>query len=123
RERTRVVVHNSHTSNSLEPDSAAPVTGSAAITLLPEDVADSTRLATRLREAVAMAALTDNRPYGLPAPPAGGYPAVEVSDPALAGDLGAALEDLRARMETEVARHPDVRISSAEFFATRGRHA
>ncbi|HEY7091539.1 MAG TPA: metallopeptidase TldD-related protein [Ktedonobacterales bacterium] len=122
-ERTRIAIHNSHASHNPEPENTEPVAGSAAITLLPEEVADSTRLATRLREAVAMAALTDNRPYDLPAPPAGGYPAVEVSDPALAGDLGAVLDDLRSRMETEVARHPDVRISSAEFFATRGQHA
>ncbi len=127
-ERTRVVVHNSHDSHDShaphnpEPDSAESAAGSAAITLLPEEIADSTRLATRLREAVAMAALTDNRPYNLPAPPAGGYPSVAVSNPALTGDLGAVLDDLRSRMETEVARHPDVRISSAEFFATRGQH-
>lgn len=121
-ERTRVVAHNRHAAHSPEAESADSVSGSAAITLLPEDIADSTRLATRLREAVAIAALTDNRPYDLPAP-AGSSSAVEVDDPALAGDLGAVLDDLRARMETEVARHPDVRISSVEFFATRGQHA
>ena len=112
-ERTRAVVHNSHAPHNPEPESAESAAGSAAITLLPEEIADSTRLATRLREAVAMAALTDNRPYEQPAPSAAGYPAVEVSDPALTGDLGAVLDDLRTRMETEVARHPDVRISSA----------
>ncbi len=122
-ERTRVVVHNTHAPHSPEGDSAEPMHGSAAITLLPDESADPTRLADRLREAVAMATLTDNRSYDLPAAPAGSYPAVEVSDPALAGDLGAVLDDLRSRMETEVARHPDVRISSAEFFATRSQHA
>jgi predicted Zn-dependent protease len=122
-ERTRVIAHNTHAPHDGQVENDEPVRGSAAITLLPEESADPTRLATRLQEAVAMAALTDNRPYDLPAPPSSGYPAVEVSDPALAGDLGAVLDDLRSRMETEVARHPDVRISSAEFFATRGQHA
>jgi PmbA protein len=122
-ERTRVVAHNTHPAHNEQGERAEPLRGSAAITLLPEESADPARLATRLREAVAMAALTDNRPYDLPAPPSAGYPAVEISDPALAGDPGALLDDLRSRMEAEVARHPDVRISSAEFFATRGQHA
>jgi predicted Zn-dependent protease len=122
-ERTRVVAHNTHPSHDEQGERAEPMRGSAAITLLPEESADPARLATRLREAVAMAALTDNQPYDLPAPPPAGYPTVEISDPALAGDLGAVLDDLRSRMEAEVARHPDVRISSAEFFATRGQHA
>jgi len=120
-ERTRVVVHNAHAPRDEQAGETAH--GSAAITLLPEEIADPTRLADRLREAVAIAALTDNRPYDLPPPPPTGYPAIEVSDPAFAGDLSAVLDDLRSRMETEVARHPDVRISSAEFFATRGQHA
>jgi predicted Zn-dependent protease len=122
-ERTRVIAHNTHAPHDGQAENAQPAHGNAAITLLPEESADPARLDARLREAVAMAALTDNRPYDLPAPPSSGYPAVEVSDPALAGDLGAVLDDLRSRMETEVARHPDVRISSAEFFATRGQHA
>jgi predicted Zn-dependent protease len=120
-ERARVVAHNSHASRDEQAGETA--LGGAAITLLPEEIADSTRLADRLHEVVAMAALTDNRPYELPAPPTTGYPAIAISDPALSGDLGAVLDDLRSRMETEVARHPDVRISSAEFFATRGQHA
>jgi predicted Zn-dependent protease len=122
-ERARVVAHNTHAAHGEGTDGAESVRGSAAITLLAEDAADPSRLANRLHEAVAMAALTDNRPYDLPAPPPTGYPPVEVSDPALDGDLGAVLEDLRGRMEAEVARHADVRISSAEFFATRSRHA
>jgi predicted Zn-dependent protease len=122
-ERTRIVAHNTHAPHPPEAESAEPVAGSAAITLLSDEIRDPNRLASRLREAVAMAALTDNRPYPLPAPPSAGYPAVEVSDMAMAGDLGAILDDLRSRMETEIARHPDVRISSAEFYATRGQHA
>src|SRR3954447_23291800 len=51
-ERTRVVAHNRHAAHSPEAESADSVSGSAAITLLPEDIADSTRFATRLREAV-----------------------------------------------------------------------
>jgi len=121
-ERTRISAHNTHAPHSPGPDGDEAASGSAAITLLPEESADPAQLATRLREAVAMAALTDNRPYELPAPPSTGYPAVEVSDPALDGDLGAALEELRRRMEAEIARHPDVRVSSAEFFATRSQN-
>jgi hypothetical protein len=85
-ERTRVVVHNTHTPRDEQAGEMAH--GSAAITLLPEESADPTRLVDRLREAVAIAALTDNRPYDLPPPPPTGYPAIEVSDAALAGDGG-----------------------------------
>jgi len=126
-ERARVVVHNRHAPREGSDVGADRALGLAALTLLPGDAEDDGALAARLRDAVAMASLTDNRPYALPPMPAGGVPAVRKGDPALAGDLEAALEGLRARFAAAAvaAASPsgDVRVSSAEFFATRGHRA
>ena len=70
-----------------------------------------------------MARLTDNRPFALPDPPAGGFPLVAVSDPALADDLTTALEGARAALDAAVGGQRGVRLASAEIFAMAGTRA
>ncbi|HEX9067924.1 MAG TPA: metallopeptidase TldD-related protein [Ktedonobacterales bacterium] len=112
-EGARVVLHNDHQAAS------GLARGLASITLSPDEIADPDRLAAHLRAGLEMAALTDNPPFELPRPPAAGYPSVSTSDPALASDLAAVVRDLRGQLTAAVARMEGVRVSSAEFFATR----
>lgn len=114
-ERARVLLYNDHPG----PEEGSRMRGVTALSLLASDLADAEHLDARLRDAVTMAGLTDNPYYSLPGAPAQGFPAVETSDPALAGDLDAALEDARQRLEQAVARQPGIRLSSAELYATR----
>ena len=92
--------------------------GATTLTLSGDDLADRARLAARLSDGVAMARLTDNPPFALPAMATSGYPAVRINDDDLARDLPGALEAIRADLEQAVAAQPDVRLSSAELYAT-----
>src|SRR5215813_3264750 len=65
--RARVTLHNDHTPR--DPSSGSRARGTASIALLPEDVANPAEMVARLQEGVAMAGLTDNLPFHLPAPP------------------------------------------------------
>ncbi|HKS70695.1 MAG TPA: hypothetical protein VJQ45_09755, partial [Ktedonobacterales bacterium] len=116
RSRAQVALYNDHLPASGADASA--VRGSTTLTLSDDDLADSARLAARLRDGVAMARLTDNPPFALPAMPTSGFPAVRINDDELARDLPGALEAIRAELERAVAAEPDVRLSSAELYAT-----
>lgn len=124
-ELARVTLHNDHAprANPENPGQDAPVVrGSATLTLLPDEIANADHLATRLAETVTIAGLTDNPVFRLPDPPAQ-YPTVQTVDPELAGDsaaIDALLTDAFARLQAEVSRHADVRLSSAELYITRG---
>lgn len=116
-ERARLAVYNDHAPKDLD---AGPVArGATSLTLLAADVADPARLAARLRDAVAVAGLTDNPPFPLPAMPPDAYPSVVTLDPVLAGELAAPLDEAMARLEAAVAEQAGVRLSSAELYATR----
>jgi predicted Zn-dependent protease len=123
-DRTSLTVYNDHPM-SREADAAGGelARGATTITLLDADALDPAALAVRLRDAVAVAALTDNPPYPLPGMPADGYPAVSAFDPALASDLTAAVDALAARVQAAVATEPGVRLSSAEVYVTRAARA
>jgi PmbA protein len=97
-----------------------PMRGSARLTLTSPELANPAQIAARLQEAVAIAGLTDNLPFALPGQLAGGFPAIPVADPALSGDLGLALEAARERLEASMAGQREVRLASAELYATRG---
>ncbi|HEU5346998.1 MAG TPA: hypothetical protein VFU63_00165, partial [Ktedonobacterales bacterium] len=114
--RTRVALYNDHAPASGE--STDLVRGSTALTLSNDDLTDRARLAARLSDGVAIARLTDNPLFALPAMPPGGFPSVSINDGDMAGDLPAALEAMRAELEQAVAAQPDVRLSSAELYAT-----
>lgn len=120
-ERTVVTVFNDHPAHAAAEGQAEEATarGLASVTLLAEDVADPDRAAARLRDAVTMASLTDSPPFALADPPAGGFPAVANADPALDGDLAAALDRAADQVRAAVARQVGVRLSSAELYATR----
>ena len=70
-----------------------------------------------------MARLIDNPPFALPTMPAGGFPETRINDDDLARDLPGALEAIRAELEQAVAAQPDVRLSSAELYATHSSTA
>lgn len=95
--------------------------GATSRTLLPEEIADQTRLQRALEEAVFIAGLTDNPLYPLPKPPIAGFPAVSTADRTLAESDEArqhALNGLRERLLAAIAVEPGIRLSSAELFAT-----
>ena len=119
--RALVALYNDHPPASGVADGAADsmARGATALTLAEGELGDPARLAARLNEGVAMARLTDNLPFALPTMPAGGFPSVRISDDAMARDLPAALETIRAELEQAVAAQPGVRLSSAEIYATR----
>lgn len=119
--RTQVTLYNDHS-----PASGAGADlarGSTALTLTGDDLADPARLVSRLGDGVAMARLTDNPPFPLPEMPAGGFPSARINDDELARDLPAALEAIRAELEQAVAARTDVRLSSAELYATHSATA
>lgn len=119
--RAVVALYNDHPPASRDADSLAR--GATALTIASGELADPERVAARLAEGVAMARLTDNPPFALPAAPVGGFPTVRISDENLARDLPAALEAVRAELEQAVAAQPEVRLSSAEIYATRATTA
>lgn len=120
-ERARVTIHNLHAPHATQQDGA---TGERALGMTtfsppPEEIGDQVGLGARLRDATLVAGLTDNQPFTLPSPPSSGYPAVEVFDPELEGDMAGALARAAEELRAAVARTPGVRLGSAEFFATR----
>jgi predicted Zn-dependent protease len=95
--------------------------GATTRVLLPEEVADPTRLRRALEEAVFMAGLTDNPPYTLPKQSNTAFPSVDLVDPALATSDEArlaTLDTLHKRLLAAVATEPGIRLSSAELFVT-----
>lgn len=114
-ERARVLLYNDHPGS----EEGSRMRGVTALSLLASDLADPQALNARLGDAVTMAGLTDNPYYSLPGQPDQSFPTLETSDPALAGDMDAALEDARQRLEQAVARQSGIRLSSAELYATR----
>lgn len=117
--RVEVVLHNIHEPH--VPDAPGPVSGASSVTLLATDIADPTVLRARLGYAATIASLTDNQPYALPGSPTDGFPAVQTSDPALAGDMRAAVAETMDRLRAAVASWSSVRLSSAELYATRSQ--
>ena|SRR5579875_487356 len=97
----------------------AQALGMSDLTLLASDVAHPATLAARLNEAVAMASLTDNRPFRLPGAIDTTYPMPLLVDPTLQRDMANALERARVQLAVAVAEQPGVRLSSAELYATR----
>jgi len=119
-------IHNLHAPHGGTDAAGGQALGEAELTLLASDAADPARLVARLADGVTMATLTDNQPFLLPAPAAQGYPELDITDAALLGGqdgMMVALDGLRARLEAAVAAESNVRLSSAEFYATRRRRA
>ncbi len=117
----QAVLYSDHPPASGEDASLAR--GSTAVTLSGGELADPARLAARLEDGVAMARLIDNPPFALPTMPTNGFPETLINDDDLAHDLPSALEALRAELEQAVAAQPDVRLSSAELYATHSSTA
>ena len=115
--RIDVVLHNTHDPHA--PDEPGPVSGSANVTLLANDITDRAMLFARLNYAATIASLTDNQPYALPDAPPDGFPAVATTDPALEGDMRAAIAETMERLRAAVAGWSGIRLSSAELYATR----
>ena len=90
--------------------------GEATFTVHPQD--GEAAIAHKLGEAVFMAGLTNNPPFGLPGPAC--YPVVEVLDPRLAAEPQEVLDELRGQLIAAASREPQVRLSSAEFFLDVG---
>ncbi len=88
--------------------------GSAATTLLPGENAHAE---ARIRDAVFMAGLTDNPPFGLPGPAV--YPQVLTADRLLEVEPARATHDLADQLLAAVAREPGISLASAELFADR----
>ncbi|MBF6591399.1 MAG: hypothetical protein IVW57_12855 [Ktedonobacterales bacterium] len=119
--RARVTLYHDHAPHA---DAGGTARGSASLTLSGDEVAEAALVTARLRAVVEMAGLIDNPPFALPGQPVGGFSAVSVADAALlSGDLEAALEVARARLEAAVAAQRDVRLASAELYVTRGTRA
>ncbi len=115
-QRARVLLYNDHPG----PEEGTRLRGVTALSFLASDLADPQALNGRLRDAVTMAGLTDNPYYPLPGKPERGFPPLETSDRVLTPDgMAAALEDARQRLEQAIARQSNIRLSSAELFATR----
>lgn len=121
--RTQAVLYSDHPPASGSGEDASLGRGSTAVTLSGGDLADPARLAARLADGVAMARLIDNPPFALPTMPANGFPETLINDDGLARDLPGTLEAIRAELEQAVAAQPDVRLSSAELYATHSSTA
>ena len=85
--------------------------GSASIAVLPSDL---DRLGRRLDEAVFMASLAGNPPYGLPAPAP--LPAVASSDDVILTDPMGVAGQVTRELQSALAGERGVRLSSAEVF-------
>ena len=109
-ERLEVEVHNDHPAQR----GGGPSRGSASITLLP---AEALRVSERIEQAVFMAGLTDNPPYGLPGPAV--YPSVLTADRLLEVEPARIARDLGEQVRAAVAAERDVSLASAEFFIDR----
>jgi PmbA protein len=88
--------------------------GEAQVTMVPSDQA---HLAHKLDQAVFMAKLTDNPPYGLPG--MSEYPAVEVADAEMQSDPRAVAERLVHELLATLQQEHGVRLSSAEVFVDK----
>lgn len=116
-ERARVTIHNDH-----RVGDGPLARGVTTLTLLAGDVADVAALEQRLRDAVAIASLTNNAPFALPdGPGERGFPLVRTVDPVVVEDVAGGLDDALQRLRASVANWSSVRLSSAELFATRAR--
>jgi predicted Zn-dependent protease len=85
--------------------------GEAQTTVVPSD---HPHLAEKLEQAVFMARLSDNAPYGLPG--AAEYPAVDVADGELQSDPRGVAERLVQQLLATLENEKHVRLSSAEVF-------
>ncbi len=109
-ERLEVEVYNDHPA----AEGGAPSRGSASLTLLP---GDAPHLRERLAQAVFMAGLTDNPPFGLPGPAV--YPQVLTADRLLQVEPERIAEGLAEQLRAALAEERDVSLASAEFFVDR----
>jgi len=87
------------------------VRGEAEVTLLPSDLAHVSR---KLEEAVFMAGLTDNPPYGLPTPSE--FPRVDLADPEIRAQPQEVAKHMVQQLVDAVGAEKGVRLSSAEAF-------
>ncbi len=106
-EQVIVTVYNDHAAKSGD----GLRRGEASVTLLPGDLGD---LPSRLDQAVFMASLTDNPPFGLPGPAE--HPRVEIADSELYSHPEAAANNLIAQLLDALRLEKGVRLSSAEVF-------
>lgn len=109
-ERLEVEVYNDHPA----AQGDQPSRGSASVTLLPGDDAE---VDERIGEAVFMAGLTDNPPFGLPGPAV--YPQVLTADRMLEVEPARVARGLAGQLLEAVGREPGIALASAEFFVDR----
>jgi predicted Zn-dependent protease len=104
-EQVVVTLYNDHRGR--ESDSLCR--GEAQVTVLTGDLP---ALAPKLEQAVFMASLTDNPPYGLPGPAV--YPEVDLVDASLSERPAEVADNLVSQLVAALAKETDVRLSSAE---------
>lgn len=109
-ERLEVEVYNDHPAH----HGGEPSRGSASATLLPGEDA---HVDARVEEAVFMAGLTDNPPYGLPGPAV--YPQVLTADRMLEVEPARVARELAGQLLEALDREPGVSLASAEFLLDR----
>ena len=105
-----VEVYNDHPA----AQSGQPSRGSASLTLLPGEDPQS---GERIQEAVFMAGLTDNPPYGLPGPAV--YPRVLTADRRLQAEPAHVAGELGQQILAAIAEEPTLSLASAEAFVDR----
>jgi len=110
-EKVLVTVMNDHAASA---GGQEQMRGQAQATILPADLADETSLQHKLNQAVFMAHLADNSPYGLPAPAE--YPTVELADLTIQSRAKQVAEGLVQQLLAALEHEKDVRLSSAEAF-------
>ncbi len=109
-ERLEVEVYNDHPA----AQGGQPSRGAASVSLLPGEEA---QIGARIEQAVFMAGLTDNPPFGLPGPAV--YPQVLTADRLLEIEPARACRELAGELLDALEREPDVSLASAEFFVDR----
>jgi PmbA protein len=92
------------------------VRGEASFVVLPGDSDEA--IGRKLEEAVFMAGLVSNPPFGLPSPTH--YPVVEVLDQRLVEQPRAVLDELSGQLTMAANREEGVRLSSSECFLDIG---
>jgi PmbA protein len=112
-ERLVVTVMNDHAPADKDQ---GHVRGQAEVTLVASDLQ---HLEERLEQAVFMAGLTDNPPYGLPAPSQ--YPGVDLADSEMQAKPREVAERAVQQLTEALALEKDVRLSSAEVFVEESR--
>lgn len=118
-EDASATLHNLHAPHGTEGEGAGQALGMTTLALLPDELADASRLAARLRDGALMASLTDNQPFTLPGTPPQGFPVVEAEDLALSASMQAAVERAGQQLRAALRLTPGVRLGSAELYATR----